>query len=346
MTANIPFNPTRLILLSELPTREKEKYYNLLISANAKFSIDSEGRYVANVRLLAPGKKKGGEKKKKEAQCNSLMFEERLQRMHEQGFVSVRIEGVDPFDYNTFSRFAALISSKDEVVRPRSKLLSWLMRLIEEIYDARYAHEAADIVREDNMSAEEKVTTIFPAYVVRRLSMRAGLRSLVDQNCWDLLYNTHIYRRDYLEVEVFARFLQEFYDHDDLLFFLYVRSVVSKLLHVSFKTRWAKNDGPGRQPRSLWMSYRECVSVAKTVFGAANDVMCKDFLAIIAPQLVGQKTESSDTRRIDITQFLHLAVVGYHQTRPSHGEGGPSTGTGMKVLPGEGKIELRVLYWS
>ena len=346
MTANIPFNPSRLIVLSELPTREKEKYYNLLITANAKFSVDSEGRYIANVRLLAPGKKKSGEKKKKDpAQNNSLMFEDRLQRMHQQGFISVRIEGVDPFDYNTYSRFVALTSSKDEIVKPRSKLLSWLMRIIEEIYDARYAHEAADIVREDTMSTQDNITTIFPAYVVRRLSMRSGLRSLVDQTCWDLLYNTHIYRRDYLEVEVFARFLQEFYDHDDLLFFLYVRSVVSKLLHVSFKTRWAKNDGPGRQPRSLWMSYRECVSVAKTVFGAANDVMCKDFLAIISPQLVGQKTGTADTRRIDITQFLHLAVVGYHQTRPSD-DAGRSGGSGMKVLPGEGSSVTYYIWFQ
>jgi hypothetical protein len=337
MSSNIPFQPSRLILLSELPTREKEKYYNLLIGANAKFTLDAQGRYIANVRLLAPGRKKTDNEQKKKtdnAQTNSLMFEERLKRLQEQGFVTVTIEGVDPFDYNTYPRFSGLISTKDEVVRPRPKLLSWLMRLIEEIYDARYAHEAADIAREENI--EEKISTIFPAFVVRRLSMRSGLRSLVDQNCWDLLYNTHVYRRDYLEVEVFARFLQEFYDHDDLLFFLYVRSVVSKLLHVSFKTHWAKNDGPGRQPRSLWMSYRECVSVARTVFGAANDAMCKDFLAIISPQLVGQKSESGDTRRIDITQFLHLAVVGYHQTRPDSGAGG----SGMKILPGEGECDI------
>lgn len=339
MTSNIPFNPTKLILLSELPTREKEKYYNLLITANAKFAVDSEGNYVTNIRMLAPGRKKSDTEKKKLdiSQTNSLMFEDRLRRMQEQGVVSVRIEGVDPFDFNTYSRFSALISTKDEVVKPRPKLLSWLMRLIEEVYDSRYADEAATVKRDEIDSSETEISSIFPAYVVRRLSVRAGLRSIVDQTCWDLLYNTHVYRRDYLEVEVFARFLQEFYDHDDLLFFLYVRSVVAKLLQFSFKTRWAKNDGPGRQPRSLWMSYRECVSVSKTVFGASNEVMSRDFLSIINPQLVGQKNESGDTRRIDVTQFLHLAVVGYHQTRPDRGDNGAR---GVKLLPGEGEIFL------
>jgi hypothetical protein len=100
------------------------------------------------------------------------------------------------------------------------------------------------------------------------------------------------------------------------------------------------------------MSYRECVSVARTVFGANNEAMCKNFLAVISPQMVGQKndgatTGSTDTRRIDITQFLHLAVVGYHQTRPSEegggfdmGESGDDSGEGgsYRAVPYPGQV--------
>ena len=53
---------------------------------------------------------------------------------------------------------------------------------------------------------------IFPVFVVRRLSMVMGLKKVVDQNSWDLLGNIDRLRKDYLEVEVFARFLQELYD--------------------------------------------------------------------------------------------------------------------------------------
>jgi hypothetical protein len=254
---------------------------------------------------------------------------------------------MDDFDYNSYPRFSVLIANDGDKVQPRPKLLSWLMRCIEDLYDSRFAHEAAEIGREDLVDAENEAS-IFPLFVVKRMSMKVGLRSLVDQTCWDLLYNAHIYRRDYLEVEMFCRFLQEFYDHDDLLFFLYVRSVVAKQLHVTFKTRWAKSDGPGRQPKSLWLSFRECVSVSKIVFGDANEAMCRDFMGIVTPQMVGQKGDgvgAADTRRIDITQFLHLAVVGYHQTRPQDDfdEGAPRTGGGMtgedifagRTMPGE-----------
>jgi hypothetical protein len=335
MTSNIPFHPSRVIILSELSTKEKELYYTLLIRNECKFHHNDSGQYVVNLRLLAPGIKKVEPIKKKRdlGQTNSFPFEERLKylqsdeekyRSNSPERIVIRIVGVEDFDYNSYPRFSVMISNDGDTVQPRLKLLSWLMRYIEDLYDSRFAHEAAEVGREESLETAEKVSAIFPVFVVKRMSMKLGLRSIVEQTCWDLLYNANTYRRDYLEVEIFCRFLQEFYDHDDLLFFLYVRSVIAKQLHVSFKTRWGKSDGPGKQPKSLWLSYRECVLVAKAVFGESNESMCRDFLAIVSPQMVGQKSEpnpngigvGTDTRRIDITQFLHLAVVGYHQTRP------------------------------
>lgn len=321
-----PFIPKHLVVLSELDTKEKEKYYNIMLNNHSKFHRSENGQYILNMRILAPGMKKHNNNKQKEQVTNSLPFEERLQRLKEDKHVTVTFAGkVEEFDYSSYPRFSVLIANDGDTVSPRPKLLSWLMRAIEEIYDARFAHEAAEVGRGECDFVAEQVSNLFPAFVVKRLSTRVGLRSLVDQTCWDLLYNSHVYRRDYLEVEMFCRFLQEFYDHDDLLFFLYVRSVVAKQLHVSFKTRWTKNDGPSRQPKSLWLSYRECVHVAKTVFGEGNEGMCRDFLSIVLPQMVGQKggPQQQDSRRIDITQFLHLAVVGYHQTRPEDQQDDP-----------------------
>lgn len=327
------FNPSRAVVLAELPVKEKERYYQLLASNEAKFFRDEQGRYVANVRMLGPATKKSdidAEKRKRNPQSDgvSMPSEARLRYLQEAGFVTVRIEGVEPFDYNAYVRFAALISDNGDSVRPKARILSWVMKVIEDLYDARFNYEKMDVERDDEISATDRLTSIFPAFVIKRLATVQGLQKIVDQTCWDLLYNVHVYRKDYLEVEIFARFLQEFYDHDDLLFYLYVRSVISKVLHVSFRTRWAKSDGKsGRQSNGLWMSYKECVQVAKIVFGVNNDEMCKDFLGIISPQMVGQKTDTADSRRIDITQFLHLAVVGYHQQQ------GPSEHSNNFVPP-------------
>ena len=52
------FHPTRVIVLSELPTRRKEYFYKLLLSNRAKFTSDGHGKFVANVRLMGPDVKK------------------------------------------------------------------------------------------------------------------------------------------------------------------------------------------------------------------------------------------------------------------------------------------------
>lgn len=326
------FNPTKLIVLSELPTKEKEKYYQLLLLNQARFVRDQDGRYIASLRLLAPGLKKVDpviEKKKKDAGNYALTFQDRLTKLRQEGFISVQIVGIQPFEYNAYPRFTALIASRNEIVKPKLRPLSWVMKLVEDIYDHRFAHEKHDVEREDDAPSFDLILLIFPVFVVRRLGTRVGLKSLVDQTCWDMLYSVHVYRQDYLELEIFARFLQEFYDHDDLLFYLYVRSVICKVLHISFKTRWQKIDGPGRQPRPLWMSYREAAHVAKVVFGADNEEMFREFMALITPQMIGERTETHDSRRIDITEYLHLSVVGYHQ---SQGRGGGASGGEIERL--------------
>lgn len=326
------FNPTKLIVLSELPTKEKEKYYQLLLLNQARFVRDNEGRYIASLRLLAPGLKKVDpviEKKKKDAGNYALTFQERLTKLRQEGFITVQIVGVPPFEYNAYPRFTALIASSNETVRPKLRPLSWVMKLIEDIYDHRFAHEKHDVEREDDAPSFDLILLIFPVFVVRRLGTRVGLKSLVDQTCWDLLYSVHLYRQDYLELEIFARFLQEFYDHDDLLFYLYVRSVISKVLHINFKQRWQKIDGPGRQFRPLWMSYREAAHVARVVFGTDNEEMFREFMALITPQMIGERNETHDSRRIDITEYLHLSVVGYHQ---SQGRGGGASGGEIERL--------------
>jgi len=55
------FRPTRAVVLSEMSTRDKEKYYKLLIESGARFYLDqgqTDEIYIANLRMLAPGVKK------------------------------------------------------------------------------------------------------------------------------------------------------------------------------------------------------------------------------------------------------------------------------------------------
>jgi hypothetical protein len=92
--------------------------------------------------------------------------------------------------------------------------------------------------------------------------------------------------------------------------------VIAKVLHISFKARWQKKfDGVNGTPKSLWISFREAAHVARIVFGQDNESLFVDFMRLITPQMVGEKTAAGDSRKIDITEYLHLSVVGYHQSQ-------------------------------
>jgi len=207
------------------------------------------------------------------------------------------------------------------------------MRYIEEIYDTRYAKDTQELKEgeEEGSGDGSNAPTPFPTFVVEFFTKRYGLRSLIDQSCWDLLYNIHRFRKENIEVEVFARFLEEMYDPDDLLFFLYVRSVVAKELNYNFRARWSemgrsavpsspsKTHGNEALPpgTSLSLSFRDCSLVSRVVFGSEADALYKTFMTMIERHMAGKKGTKTDGRRIDVGAFLHLAVVEYHETRPA-----------------------------
>lgn len=105
---------------------------------------------------------------------------------------------------------SALIPSYDTMT-PKRRPVAWLMRLMEEIYDHRYARDAAELREEEEVGEKsdvEKQNSLFPVFVIEFFSKRYGLRQLVDQTCWDLLYNVHLLRDEFPEIEVFAKFLE------------------------------------------------------------------------------------------------------------------------------------------
>ena len=84
--STVSFHPTRVIVLSELHSKEKDKYYDLLLSSGAKFHVNESGQFVANIRLLAPGVKKTEARvsKKDTSATNTLPFEERQYILKQQ----------------------------------------------------------------------------------------------------------------------------------------------------------------------------------------------------------------------------------------------------------------------
>jgi len=198
------------------------------------------------------------------------------------------------------------------------------MRIIEDLYNQRYERDTSTMNEGDEGkspagNADDQLSQRFPIFVVQQQLKVFGLKALVDSTCWDILYTLHEGRTKQVECELFARFLEEYYDPDDLLYFLYVRSVIQKELKIDFRSRWSEigRGGASRTgtPHPVFLNQQECRTVARVVFGSESDPLCRKFLRVVEEQLT-----ASGSRRIEVMQYLRLAVDDYHDSRPADGE--------------------------
>lgn len=68
----------------------------------------------------------------------------------------------------------------------------------------------------------------FPTFVVEYLNNKYVKKPTVDQHALDLLLSVDYYSKFNKEIEIFSKFVNEYYDSDDLIFFLFVRSCIEK----------------------------------------------------------------------------------------------------------------------
>ena len=114
--------------------------------------------------------------------------------------------------------------------------LSWLLQMIEELYDARHSFDCAQRKKQRELqnSAKEVMhrppPLNTPTFVYKQLEKQLGLKQLVDQTAWDMLYNMERCDEGELscpEVELFRSALRELTTTEHMLFFLHCRHVCS-----------------------------------------------------------------------------------------------------------------------
>ena len=151
--ASIPFRPSHMIVLSELPDSEKQKYYEALLDNDCKlFTVTGEGARVADMRILAPGVKKapadspirarmtageegaGAQGAPSRATLAAVANKTRAELLADEAIATKRVLGMACREY---PRFTASIIASADAAKPKARPLPWLMRFIEEVYDAR-----------------------------------------------------------------------------------------------------------------------------------------------------------------------------------------------------------------
>lgn len=223
-------------------------------------------------------------------------------------------------DLGGFVTLLSLIGSRKHITQ-KHKVLPWLTRTIEELYDARFeVVPAVETEEVDVFTRPHQEVPPFPIFIHEHLCTIYGLKHLVDQTCWDLMYNTQLLRGGNIHVETFGLFLEEVFDENDLLFYLYVRSVLQTELMRSTHTK--------DSPVEATISWKQVNIVARTIFGRLSEDLYHQCLRTIDKYML---VDEEGEQYVEAINFLYVALVQYHDARKrgSKVHGTPSRGSSV-----------------
>lgn len=104
------------------------------------------------------------------------------------------------------------------------------------MYSLRFVKDTQSIAKQTDAPSEP-----FPYFVGEFFLNKYEKKTVLDQQCIDFLLSLEFYSRTNKEIGLFAKFLSEEYDVDDLIFFLFVRSCIEKEMKMFFIEK-AKED--------------------------------------------------------------------------------------------------------
>lgn len=153
-----------------------------------------------------------------------------------------------------------------------------------------------DTLRRSNALAPIDLSPVLFRYFQERL----GLRSLVEFNFLDLLGNIMDHRKSVMEVDIFARILNGFYDPVDVMFYEY-----------------AKRHVRGHASGSKMLTLRDCEEVTRKIFGQEQAVVGDTVLSTLQEELDGLpgQVRDSATTTINVSYFEYISLWVFHHQR-------------------------------
>lgn len=264
------------------------------------------------------------------------------------------------------ARYPRLFETIEEPARlvPRTRPVTWLLKLIEDIYDALAGVllPSSVAIRTDDstmLSSEsprpESMTTnlstapvlsrkthgvstsgklALPLFTRQYLQHTLGLPSLADQDSLDLLLNIEATKEKLPQVALFSNFLRELFDGDALLFFLALRSVAQRELELQFgsKEKLARTSSGKKYIRGDLLEvvpHKLIPDGTKQVLLLVNGGECvlrKLFTWSLALRLVAQADQQVATNSNIPTPFVLVQYMTKEKMRSLFSNSGGSTG--------------------
>ena len=190
---------------------------------------------------------------------------------------------------------------------------------IEEIYSIRFINDTNNI--KENGESENFP---FPNFVLEFLSNKYIKKPAVDQHSLDLISSIDFYKNKDIIVSIFAKFLNEELDSDDLEFYLYVRSCIEKELNTMFielaRQQIKKGTGISQEEKEKsCLSIKSCLNLANNIYGDEQEELLNAFMNKIEEILTEQKNNGIKKNLIEADKILEITLNDYHENKVNNG---------------------------
>jgi hypothetical protein len=350
------------VIFSELPKNDKMKYFKFLLENDINFTRDENGYYVALVKVLNPNFYGGESKPKDSKNLSRGRFEDPNTSQDEMSEVKPRSgsqihssKKVIRFEKNTIRSRSPMSTTKKSTdkqikrelvnyndqfnlkynlfisylrplvgVRGKRINLYQLKYFIEELYSVRFIKDTSSLKHQLTRQNEIEIKESFPIFVVDFLLNKFVKKHMVDQNALDILLSCDYFKDYYHDINIFAKFLNEEYDTDDLIFFLFVRSCIEKEMKFTYieKSRddikLQYQDERDDIDTEVYLNVKTCLKsknflnlVANNIFGNEDETLLNSFMEKIEKNLVTR----NGRHYIKASVMLEITLNDYHHSR-------------------------------
>ena len=212
-------------------------------------------------------------------------------------------------------KYQTFLDLVNPLVGVRGKRMNFfeLKYCIEEIYSIRFINETINL----DSSDQDDTTLKFPNFVLEFLNNKYLKKPLVDQHSLDILLSLEFYRDKNEIIDIFAKFLNEELEPDDLEFYLYVRTCLEKELKTMFIeiARQQTKKGYGNEDFKTALNIKSCLNVANAIYGNEQEELLNSFMKKIEEILTEQKNQGIKKNLIDTDKILCLTLEDYHENK-------------------------------
>ena len=293
------------INLSDIPNIKKEKIYSFINENQIKLNKDENGDSFAMVKFENLDNSNSNTIKNKDysKKNNTIISAELLAKI--------------------YYKFVSLVKPMVGI-RAKKITLYDLRYYIEEIYSVAFLKYIQLLKMKINEVEEnnENIFPSFPSFVFEFIVNKYAKKQLIDQTCMNILLSTEYFKNNNEDIRLFSDFLNENYNKDDIIFFLFLRSNIEKNLGVSILEK-AKDDTIIQHKedkeeifKNLYLYPKNISKIISTLYNCDDEILFNQVLQRLEPYY----EKNNQSYKFNIYLFLTCLTDDFHLSRQKYDE--------------------------